>query len=338
MNVRASILGPTGYTGLWLIDLLLRHPSARLTYLASARQELPNIADEFPQLLGRCDLTCRPIDPQAMAADADVVFVCLPHRQAMQYVPHLLAAGLRVIDLSADYRVPDAELYEQVYEHTHTDAERLDEAVYGLPELVGDAIVDAQLVANPGCYPTAALLAVAPLLQHSVVKHEGIVINAASGITGAGRGVKPHLHFPEMNQAFAPYAPGSHRHQPEIEFMLGLLVGRPVPLLFVPHYLPIDCGILETIYFDPIDDEVTEDDVFEALEDAYAEADFVRVRATLPNVKHVRGTNFCDISACVAGGKVIVFSALDNMVKGAAGQAVQNMNLMFKLDQTAGLL
>lgn len=337
MTVRASIIGPTGYTGLHLIKLLARHPQAEVAYLASHREQLPRISEEFPELLGVCDLACGPIDPEAIAAAADVAFVCLPHVSAMRYVPLLLDAGLRVIDLSADYRLADPELYARVYQHEHTDLKNLAHAVYGLPEVNDERIAEASLVANPGCYPTAAALGIGPLLARGLVKPAGIVISAASGVTGAGRSPKAHLHYAQINEGFTAYAVGNHRHEPEIEQTLSQLRGEPVDVLFVPHLLPISQGILETIYLDPMDESVTEDDLAEAFADAYADEPFVRVRTGLPNVRHVLNTNFCDITVRLAGGKVVVFAAEDNLIKGASGQAVQNMNIMFGLDETAGL-
>lgn len=336
MSIRVAIVGPTGYTARELIKLLARHPSAEVTYLASHREQLPHIAEEFPQLLGLCDLICRPIDAKAIAKEADVAFCCLPHVSAMSYVPKLLDAGLKVIDLSADYRLSDAALYKTVYEHDHADPANLSRAVYGLPELNAAAIAKADLVANPGCYPTAAALAIGPLLAKGLIQPTDIIINAASGATGAGRSPKPHMHFPEVNEAFFPYNVGVHRHEPEIEQTLTGLAGQPVDVLFAPHLLPINQGILETIYCDPAGD-VCEDDVYAALEDAYADEPFVRVRMSFPNIAHVVNTNFCDIAARVVGGKVVLFAAEDNMIKGASGQAVQNMNLMFGVEETAGL-
>jgi len=338
MNIRVAIVGPTGYTGYWLIDLLSRHSGATLSYLASHREQLPNIAAEFPALVGRCEMDCQPIDPPTIANQADVAFLCLPHKAAMEYAPQLLEAGLRVVDLSADYRLKDAALYEQVYQTPHTDSANLADAVYGLPEFFADQVCEADLVANPGCYPTAAALGVGPLLQRSLVKDQGIVINAASGVTGAGRAAKPHLHFPEVNESYFAYACGTHRHQPEIAQTYSTLKGHPVEALFIAHLLPVDVGILETITLEPFDADVTEDDLYEAFDDAYADMPFVRVRREMVNIKHVRGTNFCDVAVRLAGGKVVVFTAIDNMVKGASGQAIQNMNLMFGLDETTGLL
>jgi N-acetyl-gamma-glutamyl-phosphate reductase len=250
-----------------------------------------------------------------------------------------------VIDLSADYRLRDGDLYERVYKHPHTDRKHLAEAVYGLPELFAKHIAGARLVANPGCYPTAAALAIAPLLSRSLVKPTGIIINAASGVTGAGRTAKPEYHFPEVNEGFSPYSPGVHRHEPEIDQTLSTVRGAPTKTLFVPHLLPIDRGILETIYLEPQDEDVTEAELYEAFAQAYESEPFVRIRTTdLPNVKHVRDTNFCDLAVRLvgapgsAGRRAVVFSAIDNMIKGASGQAIQNMNLIFGQDQTAGLL
>ncbi len=345
MSIRVAIVGPTGYTGLFLIRLLLRHPVAKLTYLASHRQELPNIVQEFPRLLGCVPdevATCRPIDAQAIAREADVAFLALPHRVAMAYAPRLLDAGLRVIDLSADYRLDDAALYEATYGQPHTDTANLPKAVYGLPELFRDDIAGAKLVANPGCYPTTAALAVSPLLKHGLVVPQRIVINAASGASGAGRSLSPHMHFAELNQSFSPYGQiGGHRHQPEIEQTLSVIADQDVQTLFVPHLLPVDRGILETIYMEPCDPEIAEDDLFDALEEAYDGEPFVRVRNDLPNIKSVVDTNFCDITVRLVRNRnachVVAFSALDNMIKGASGQAIQNMNILFGQDEAAGL-
>jgi N-acetyl-gamma-glutamyl-phosphate reductase len=354
MDIRVAIVGPTGYTGLWLIDWLLRHPRAKLTYLAARRDPPVDMTLEYPQLLGRLPAEVaqtRPIDPEAIARAADVALLALPHKAAMHHAGPLLDAGVRVIDLSADYRLADRAVYESVYQESHEDPDNLAEAVYGLPELFRKDLPGAMLVANPGCYPTTAVLGLAPLLERSLVRAEGAIINAASGVTGAGRNPAPHLHFPEQNESFMAYATiGGHRHQVEIEQALAVVAGRPAPVLFVPHLLPVDQGILATMYLDPADPEVTEAELFEAFAEAYADEPFVRVVRRLPNVKHVRNTNFCDVTVRLtppdAPGfadddrppKVVVFSALDNMVKGAAGQAIQNMNAVFELPETTGLL
>ncbi len=346
MAVRAAIIGPTGYTGYYLIDLLLRHTDAELCYLGSHREALPDIREHFPQFLGRLEdevAVCRPIDPERIAESADVAFLALPHRAAMSYAPRLLDSGLRVIDLSADYRLKDPDLYSRVYDHPHDDTENLGLAVYGLPELYRDHLPGAMLIANPGCYPTTTVLGIAPLLSHSLVKTERIIVNAASGVTGAGRKPASHLHFPEQNESFFAYgAIGGHRHQPEIEQVLSNVAGKPVRTLFVPHLLPIDRGILCTIYLDPVDPDIDEQELYEAFEALYADEPFIRIREELPNVKHVAGTNYCDIAVRLVQvdgvSTIVVFSAIDNMIKGASGQAIQNMNLVFELDETAGLL
>ncbi len=346
MNIRVAIVGPTGYTGLHLIELLLRHPNAAVTYLASRRQTPVNVVQEFAQLRGRLPddvAVCRAIDVRAIAGESDVVFTCLPHVVAMQVVPTLLDAGLRVVDLSADYRFSDARVYEQTYHHEHSDLQNLSCAAYGLPELFREALSGAQLVANPGCYPTATALGVAPLVRSGMVRAKGMIVNAASGVTGAGRKAQLGRQFAEHNESFYAYGViGGHRHQPEIVQVLSRVADQEVDVLFVPHLLPIDRGILATVYLDPVDDGITQEAVFEAFEAAYEDEPFVRVCDDPPNVKHVQGTNYCDISARVvvtgSGRKVVVFSTIDNMIKGASGQAVQNMNLMFDQDETSGLV
>lgn len=346
-TIRCAIVGPTGYTGLRLIEILLRHPQARITYLASHREELPDIREEFPALYGRIDESvarCKKLDVQAMGSEADVVFLCLPHRAAFEYAPKLLDAGLRVIDLSADYRLKDAAQYAEIYETPHGDAGNLAKAVYGLPELFRRELLGATLVANPGCYPTAAALAIAPLISRGLAKTDRIYISANSGVTGAGRKAAAKLHFPELNQSYSAYGEiGGHRHQPEIAQTLTRVAGgKPIEPLFVPHLLPVDCGILETIYLEPTDNKVTEEELFAAYEEAYRNEPFVRVVEHLPNIKYVANTNFCDISVRLTqqGDRktIVVFACEDNIGKGASGQAVQNMNAVFGIKETAGLL
>ncbi|MEQ9459444.1 MAG: N-acetyl-gamma-glutamyl-phosphate reductase [Phycisphaeraceae bacterium] len=345
MSIRAAVVGPTGYAGAELIRLLLGHPGAELTYLASHRDELPDLRVEFPRFAGQLSdvvAVARPIDSRAIAAAADVVFLALPHTASMAHVPGLIDARLRVIDLSADYRLASAGLYEAVYGVAHTDAGRIGEAVYGLPELFRDQITkETRLVASPGCYPTAALLGLTPLLRAGLVETSSIVINAASGTTGAGRAAKVGLLHAEANEGFAAYGKiGGHRHQPEIRYTLERLGLPGIDPLFVPHLLPLDRGILETIYLEP-KAGVTESDVARAYTEAYADEFFVHVVDHLPSVKHVTGTNHVQIGFRMAetatSRKLVVFVAEDNIVKGASGQAVQAMNLMFGLEEGAGL-
>ncbi len=336
-DIRVAIIGATGYTSLETIRWLLKHPAARITYLASRKQEQP-ISELFPELLHRIHLPIAPFDVEAIQKSADAAFPCLPHVAAMEHVPPLLNAGLKVIDLSADYRLKDTANYEKWYKHAHSDAKNLAAAVYGLPEFFAPAIQKAQFVSNPGCYPTAAALGIAPLLQAGLIEATDIIINAASGISGAGRTPSPQHHFPERNETFEPYGIGSHRHAPEIQQTLETLSGQPVKMLFVPHLIPMDRGILETIYL-KAKPGATMDDATAVFERAYGDKPFVRVRKeNLPSTKYVANTNFADIAVKLYNGRFVVIVAIDNMVKGAAGQAIENMNLMFSLHETAGLL
>jgi len=337
MNIRVAIVGASGYTSLETIRWLLRHPSAKITYLASRKEEQA-ISALFPELLGRFDLPIRPFDAAALAREADVAFLCLPHVAAMEHVPPLLDAGVKVVDLSADYRLTDPALYEKWYKHAHLDTKNLAQAVYGLPEFFAAQIRTARLLSNPGCYPTAAALGTVPLLAAGLAEPTDIIINATSGISGAGRTPKLEHHFPERNESFEPYAIGTHRHAPEIEQTLSTVLHQKVNVLFVPHLLPVDRGILETIYL-KAKPGATEADAVAALQKFYQGKPFVRVRtANLPSIKYVANTNFCDVAVKLAGDRFVVISAIDNMVKGAAGQAIQNMNLMFGLEETAGLV
>jgi N-acetyl-gamma-glutamyl-phosphate reductase len=346
MRIRAAIVGPTGYTGYHLIDLLLRHPDVELTALASHRETPPDVRDEFPQLTNRLDddvAHCVPINPDRLAEQAEVVFLALPHRAAMAQVPQLLELELKVIDLSADYRLHRPEDYQRVYQQQHADLDNLPRAAYGLPEFFRDRVAEADLVANPGCYPTTVALGAGPLINHSLARGERVIANAASGVTGAGRKPAPHLHFPEVNEGFFPYGTiGGHRHQPEIEQTLSTVTGRETGVLFVPHLLPINQGLLGTLYLEPAEPSVSEEELFEAFERAYGEESFVRVREGLPNVRHLQQSNYCDITVRLTGPSdrptIVVFSALDNMIKGASGQAIQNMNLLFDIDEVEGLV
>jgi len=336
-NVRVVLIGGSGYTGFEAIRYLVRHPNAELVGVFGPESELGPMEDFYPQLTKMCGLRQELFEAQKLAAlRADLAMLCVPHKVAMSYVPALLEANLRVIDLSADYRLKDPAVYEQWY-CPHTDPEHLSEAVYGLPEYYAEEIRAARLVANPGCYPTCAVLALAPIVKAGLIEPAGIVANAISGVSGAGRAPSAKTHFPERNENFEPYGVGSHRHMPEMEQVLTALTGRDVELLFQPHLCPMDRGMLCTIYATPTR-EATTQQLTETLQAAYADAPFVRVRTdVLPATKHVAYTNFCDVAARAAKGRVVLFSALDNLLKGASGQAVQNMNVMFGLDERAGL-
>lgn len=347
-KLQAAILGPTGYTGLELIEILSRHPGLAVSYLASARDKAPRIDAEFPRLRGVLPdevAQCRPLDHDAIAKASQIAFLCLPHDAAMQHAPELLRLGLKVVDLSAAYRLRNAKTYEAAYGHPHTDAAGLAIAVYGLPELNRGLIRAATLVANPGCYPTAASLSLHPLLKAGLIEPRGIIVNAASGASGAGREAKAHLTLVEAGDNFSAYGIGVHRHQPEIIQTLHLstsAIGSPggsgvPPLLFVPHLLPVERGILETIYATPASPHTDTARVMDALRHAYANERLVIVRDEPPSLRDVQKTCFVHINARVVGGHVVVVAAIDNLTKGASGQAVQNANLMLGLDEYAGL-
>ena len=335
-SIRVALVGGSGYTGFEAIRLLERHPQAELVGIYGPAEEVGPITGFYPLLSKTVEIDQELYDAGKLAAGADLAMLCVPHKVAMSYVPGLRAAGVRVIDWSADYRLKDPAVYEKWY-CPHTDAARLAEAVYGLPEYYADAIASADLVANPGCYPTCAVLPIAPVLKAGLIEPTGIVVNAVTGISGAGRSPAPAYHFPHRNENFEAYKVGTHRHMPEMEQVVSDICGTAVELLFVPHLCPMDRGMLCTIYCRPVG-EVTAEQVTQALQAAYADAPFVRVRTdVLPATRYVATTNFCDVAARVEKGRVILFSALDNMLKGASGQAVQNMNIMFGLDQTTGL-
>lgn len=333
--VRVAIIGATGYTARESIEILLRHPEAEVSYLTALPEECGPVGEVFPVLRGRLDLTVEPVDMGKLAAKAEVALCCLPHRVSMEFVPGLLAAGVKVVDFSADYRLHDVDLYERVYQVPHTDRETIRRAAFGLPELFREQIVGADLVANPGCYPTAAVLGLAPLLKAKLIAADDIVVNAVSGVSGVGRKPGAAFHFPEMNENLFGYAVGTHRHQPEIEQILGDFSGAACRVLFQPHVASYDRGIGETIYCRPRR-EVTGETLGELYRAFYEGEPFVRVLDKPPMTKHVAFTNFCDIHVAVAQGKVLVFSAIDNLIKGAAGQAIQNMNIICGLPETMG--
>jgi len=331
-----AILGATGYSALELIKLLLRHPHAQITALTSRQEGNPHIAQIHPSLAGRIDLTCENLEPAAVTARAECVFACLPHGVTTSWVPQLLEGGSRVIDLSADYRLKDPEIYAQWYGEKHGDPANLPQAVYGLPELFREQIRGARLIANPGCYPTSAILALSPFLKAGLIEAKTIIVDSKSGVSGAGRQPKLTTHYPECNESVSAYNVGRHRHTPEIEQILGVAAGQDVEVIFTPHLIPMDRGILTTTYSTPTRD-VTEDQLFDTLRAFYAEHPFVRVVEHLPATKDSVGTNFCDITVRLVRGKVLTISCEDNLIKGASGAAVQNFNLMYGYDETTAL-
>ena len=335
-KVKIAILGGSGYTAIELIKLLLRHPGAEIVAITSRQVE--HIADLHPSLFGRIDLRCEPFDAEKLKVKGvQVAFGCLPHGTSMGSIPPLLERGLRVVDLSADYRLRDAMVYEQWYKETHRDAKNLAHAVYGLPEIYGDAIDNAKLIANPGCYPQTAILGLAPLVANGLIELTGIIVDSKSGVSGGGRTPKLNFHFPECNENFAAYAVGTHRHTPEIEQALSDVAGKPVSVIFTPHLVPMDRGIFSTIYATPTK-PMTEAELLELYRSYYAGKPFVRVRTGLPATKDTTGTNYLDVAVKAVRGKVIVLAAEDNLIRGASGVAVQNFNRMFGFDEASGLL
>jgi len=334
--IRAAIIGATGYTALELIKILLRHPDVEITTLTSRSEGNPHVASVHPQLAGRIDLQMADLGPAEVAARADVAFSCLPHGVTSTLVPKLLDAGLRVIDLSADYRLNSPAVYAEWYGQKHGDPDRLGKTVYGLPELFREQIRNAPLVANPGCYPTSAILALAPLLKQGLVAPRDIIVDSKSGVSGAGRSPKLTTHFPECNESISAYNVGRHRHAPEIEQVLSTASGRAVEIIFTPHLVPMDRGILSTSYSQPLGD-LTEEKALDAIREFYSREPFVRVVNHLPGTKDTAGTNFCDITARMVRGRLITISCLDNLIKGASGAAVQNFNLMYGFAETTAL-
>jgi N-acetyl-gamma-glutamyl-phosphate reductase len=333
---RIAILGATGYTAVELIKLLLRHPEAEIVAVTSRQEGQPPVAMIHPSLTGRLDLRLEDLSPAEVAARAECVFSCLPHGASASVIPHLLNAGSRVVDFSADYRLNDAEVYAQWYGQKHADPERLGKVVYGLPELFRSQIPPAQLVANPGCYPTSAILALTPLLKAKLVDPKTIIVDSKSGVSGAGRTPKLTTHYPECNESISAYNVGRHRHTPEIEQILSTAAGTAVEVVFAPHLVPMDRGILTTTYAQPTT-EIGEEKVLQTIRDFYADEPFVRVVDHFPGTKDSMGTNFCDITARVVRGRVLCFSCLDNLIKGASGAAVQNFNLMYGYPETTAL-
>jgi N-acetyl-gamma-glutamyl-phosphate reductase len=337
--IRAAVAGATGYAGAELVRILAAHPGVEITALTSRQFAGQRFDRIFPALAGRVERVCEELAAERIGAGADVVFTALPHKMPMGAAPAILGRGCRLIDLSADFRFNDAAVYEAAYQ-PHAAPGLLAEAVYGLSEVYAREIGSARLIGNPGCYPTSVLLPLIPLLKAGLIETEGILVDSKSGVSGAGRSPSLTVHFCEVNESFKAYKVAAHRHQPEMETYAGSAAGRPVRLTFVPHLVPMTRGMLSTIYARPRSG-TTAGAIRDCLEVFYAGRPFIRLRpdGLPPDTVHVRGTNFCDVGWVVdaRNGWVILMAAIDNLVKGAAGQAVQNMNLMFGLDESAGL-
>ena len=334
--IEVGIVGGTGYAGAELLRLLARHPSARLRLLTSRQEAGKRVDALFPQLRGACDLSFSEPDVETLAG-CQAVFFATPHGAAMQLAPELLARGVKVLDLSADFRLKDRTVFKQWYRMDHAAPQLLAEAQYGLPEVNRDAIRKARLVACPGCYPTAVQLGFLPLIEHGLARADSLIADCKSGVSGAGRELKASSLFAEAAESFKAYGVGGHRHHPEIEQGLAQAAGVPIAVTFVPHLVPMNRGIHATLYADLERDT----DVQTLYEMRFADEPFVDVlpAGDHPETRSVRGANQCRIAVHRPGGgrRVVVLAVIDNLVKGAAGQAVQCFNLMFGLPETAGL-
>ncbi len=338
MAINASIVGATGYTGQELIDILLSHPNVRLTGLYSTTDEPRAISALVPRFFRRTELVCKKLNISEVSARSDAVFLALPHTQAMDLVPLLLKAGKLVIDLSADYRFKDLRAYEKAYNLKHKDKANIAKAVYGLPELYREKIKNAKLVANPGCYPACAILALAPLVVTGNIDLDLVIIDAKSGTSGAGKKAVQESLFSEVDEDFRAYKVNTHQHMPEIEQELSKLSGEKVGITFVPHLLPLKRGILETIYL-RTDKKLSTESALDLYRKFYKNEPFIRIKDEgFPSIKDVCNTNFCDIGIKVFAKEIIIVAAIDNLLKGASGQAVQNLNLMMDYPETSGLL
>lgn len=346
-TVRTAIAGATGYTGAELVKLIAGHPNAELVAATSRSYSGEALENIFPAMRSIVNIRCEEMVPESLFGRIDCIFLALPHKISMQYAPIFIENNIKVIDLSADFRFKTLSAYEETYQR-HSAPELLDRSVYGLSEIYRDDIAGADLVGNPGCYPTSFLLPILPLIREGVIKKSGIISDSKSGVSGAGRSLSLSSHFCEVTESFKPYKIGAHRHVPEMEEILSSHAGEKVNITFVPHLLPMSRGMLTTIYAELSEDMInstTDGNIHEAIlnifKKYYENRLFVRIlpQGKFPDTAHVRGTNFCDIGFWVddKSGRVIIVSAIDNILKGAAGQAVQNMNLMFGMDEKRGL-
>ena len=339
MKTRVGIIGATGYTGVELLRLLLHHPQVEVTALTSQKYAGIPIDQVFPSLTKHLPLKCEELAVDQISKKADFIFTAVPHKTAMEVVPLFHRQGKKIVDLSADFRFRNADVYEKWYQK-HTSAGLLPESVYGLPELHREKIRDAKIVGNPGCYPTGALMGLIPLVKKGMISLENIVVDSKSGVSGAGRDVVLESLFCEVNEGVKAYKIFAHRHTPEIDQELSQLAQKEVNVTFVPHLIPMDRGILSTLYVTLTKKRKTEE-LLDAVQDFYQGEPFIRVysKGKLPNTKDVRGSNFCDMGGMVneSQGRAVIVTAIDNVVKGASGEAVQNMNIMLGYPETMGL-
>lgn len=337
--LNVAVAGAAGYTGIELVKILVRHPHVRIAALTTRQKEGLPVHALAPSLAKDIDLEIKTYSFPEVSRKADLVFLCLPHTEAMETAQKFRKAGKVVIDLSADFRLRSKKIYEAWYGVKHTNPRLLKEAVYGLPELNRKLIQKANLISNPGCYPTGAILGIAPLLAHRLVEEDAIIIDAKSGVSGAGKKLNPATQFCEVNENFYAYKVGRHQHKPEIEQALSDASGFSVKVIFVPHLLPITRGILSTIYLKK-KKGIKPEAIRDAFQDVYHEEPFVRLKpeGVFPALRDVQNTNYCDIGYQVNDSdEVIVITAIDNLLKGASGQAVQNMNIRCGFGEEEGL-
>ena len=339
-KIKIGIIGGTGYTGVELLRLLVGHPQVDVQVITSRGEAGRPVVELFPSLRGHIDLVFTNPENKAFSG-CDLVFSATPNGTAMKYAPFLHENGIRLIDLAADFRLQDVAVWEQWYGMQHACPELISEAVYGLPELHRKRIKRAPIVANPGCYPTATTLGFAPLVKQGLVNTTTLIADAKSGVTGAGRGANVANLYSEVSDSFKAYAVPGHRHHPEISEQLGTLRADDISLTFVPHLVPMLRGIHATLYADLLDPAVSQDKLHEVMTDSYTDEPFVDVMpiGAHPDTRSVKASNTCRIALHRAGGsgRLVILSVIDNLTKGAAGQAVQNMNIMFDLEETLGL-
>ena len=335
--IRVGIVGATGYTALELLKLLARHPHVSVTKITSRDTNCPALADVHPGLRGVFDLRFCELEIDSFCEAVDVAFCCLPHAASAEIVGQLLDRNIKVVDFSADYRLNNVATFEQWYSVTHPDPDRVGKVAYGVPEFFRNDIKSAQLVANPGCFPSSALLPLIPLLGAGLIVNDSIIVDSKTGISGAGRKTNLKFHYPECNESIAAYGVGIHRHMPEIDQIIARKTGVETGVVFTPHLTPMDRGILSTIYVKPTSGQNAKS-INACLGEYYAEETFVRISDYPPKTKDVAYTNFCDIHAADSRSMVVIMSALDNLIKGASGAAVQNFNVMCGFEETTALI